>query len=356
MTGNDITRRDALVMAGSAVGASMLPNGGSSAADGALSAAKFAPPALTIFSRHLNWAGIEEAIEVAGSAGFGGIAWTVRTGAHVLPQNVARELPRAVELTRRAGLGTPHIVTALTDANSPYAESIVETAAGLGIHQYRMQTGRYNYAADVPAQLEAMRPRVAGLARLNERYGATALIHTHGSLVAGAVWDTWLLLRDLDPNRVAINFDTGYGMVQTGRGWMEAVRFARSHIRMLSLKDFRWRQQVKEGKSRWEPEICQPGQGMVDHNEMLAYFQSTGFHGPVEVQFEYPAVVPGRSAPISLMAYDVGDWKLEIPKSEFIALLQRDMDFYAARLRETGLAPASGIAAWNRANRELDHE
>ena len=39
------------------------------------------------------------------------------------------------------------------------------------------------------------------------------------------------------------------------------------------------------------------------------------------------------------MAADVGQWKLEIPKPEFIALLKRDADFYAARLQETGLAP-----------------
>src|SRR5258706_10614741 len=121
MSGIDITRRDAVIMAGGVVGASLLPNGRGNAAGGALSVTKSARPALTIFSRHLNWAGIEEAIEVAAAAGFGGIAWTVRTGAHILPQNVARELPRAVELTHRAGLGTPHIVTALTDANSPYA-------------------------------------------------------------------------------------------------------------------------------------------------------------------------------------------------------------------------------------------
>jgi sugar phosphate isomerase/epimerase len=229
----------------------------------------------------------------------------------------------------------------LTDANSPYAEAIVATAAGLGIHHYRIQTGRYDYAADVPAQLDAMRPRVSGLARLNERYGATALIHTHGSLVAGAVWDTWLLLRDFDPDRVAINFDTAYGMVQNGRGWMEAVRFARRYIRMLSLKDFRWRQQVEGGRSRWEPEICQPGQGMVDFQQMLTYFQTTEFHGPVEVQFEYPVAVPGRSTPNSLMANDVGQWKLEMPKADFIAPLKRDGDFYAARLREAGLVPAS---------------
>jgi sugar phosphate isomerase/epimerase len=252
---------------------------------------------------------------------------------------VARDLPRAVELTRRAGLGTPHIVTSLTDADSPYAEAIIETATGLGIRHYRAQTNGNNYTDDVAAQLDAERQRVIRLVQLNERYGATALFHTHAWLNGGAVWDSWLLLRDFDPERIAINFDTGYGLASTGTSWREAIRFARRHIRFLSFKDFRWKQQTQNGRSQWAPEICRPGEGMVDFQEVLSYFQSTGFSGPVEIQFEYPIKVPGQSAAISLMAYDVGKWQLQIPKADFIALLKRDADFYAARLRETGLTP-----------------
>ncbi|MCC7464425.1 MAG: sugar phosphate isomerase/epimerase, partial [Gammaproteobacteria bacterium] len=174
----------------------------------------------------------------------------------------------------------------------------------------------------------------------NERYGATALIHTHGGLVGGAVWDTWLVLRDFDPDCVGINFDTGYGFYIAGAGWREAVRFARPYIGLISLKDFRWKREAQNGRSQWGPEICAPGQGMVDFQEMLSYFKSTDFHGPAEVQFEYPIPVPGRSASINLMTRDVGEWTLEMPKSAFIAVLQRDVDFYATLMRETGLQPA----------------
>lgn len=330
-------------MTGSALYASLSANRGN-AAEGAISTAKSVRPALTLFSQHLRWASIEEAIEIAAKADYGGIAWTVREDAHISPQRVAVELPRAVELTRRAGLGTASIVTALTDASSPYAESILETATGLGIRTYRAQTAYYDYKrGDLPAQLEAARPRVAGLARLNERYGATALFHTHGGHVAGAAWDTWLLLRDFDPDRVAINFDTGLGMMQVGIGWKEFVQFARRHIGSLSLKDYHWQQQAQAGGGRWDAEICQPGRGVVDFRELFGYFQSTGFHGPAEVQFEYQIKVPGRSTPIGLVANSVGQ-KLEMPKADYVALLKRDADFYAARLRETGLAPMSGIA------------
>ncbi|MCC7464403.1 MAG: hypothetical protein IT480_18315 [Gammaproteobacteria bacterium] len=166
MNDNLISRREALAVAGGAAMAVLLPGGGQAAEP----AGRPARSALTIFARHLNWAGVEEAIEVAAAAGFGGIAWTVRKGAHIEPQNVARDLRRAVELSHLAGLSTTHIVTALNDADSPDAEAIVETVAGLGICRYRMQTARYNYSADVPAQLETLKRKLAGLERLTNQY------------------------------------------------------------------------------------------------------------------------------------------------------------------------------------------
>ena len=51
----DITRREALVMAGTAAVAQPLPNNPSEAAEALAAPAKSARPALTIFSRHLPW-------------------------------------------------------------------------------------------------------------------------------------------------------------------------------------------------------------------------------------------------------------------------------------------------------------
>jgi sugar phosphate isomerase/epimerase len=333
----DITRREALIMAGSTAAAALLTSRPGDAMN-AVAPGKAARPALTIFSRHLHWASMEEAIEVAAAAGFGGIAWTVRDGAHILPENVGRDLRRAVELTHKAGLGTPHIVTALGGADSPHAEAIVETATGLGIHTYRIETSRfgsYDYKGDLSAQLEALRPRVTELVRLNERFNACAVIHTHVGLKAGGVWDTWMLVRDYNPEHLGINFDTAYGTAAAGAGWLQALHFARRHIRFLSLKDFRWQ--------KMKPEICIPGEGVVDFPAVLGYFQESGFNGPAEVQFEYAVPVVGNAKPMSMMAFNVGQWKLEIPKQDFIALLKRDVDFYGEWLRKTGLSPALGL-------------
>ena len=82
------------------------------------------PPArakLCLVSRHLQWTNMEEGVSVAAEAGCKAIAWTVRQGAHMLPANVERDLPKAVELAHKAGLDTPMLITALNDVKSELA-------------------------------------------------------------------------------------------------------------------------------------------------------------------------------------------------------------------------------------------
>jgi len=64
-----------------------------------------------IVSRHLPWTSVEDAIDLAKTAGFDAIEWNVRAGTHVPPERVEQDLPRVIELTRKAGLATPMIST-----------------------------------------------------------------------------------------------------------------------------------------------------------------------------------------------------------------------------------------------------
>src|SRR5271170_7855612 len=51
-------------------------------------------PLLTLYSISLQWAGYDEAADTAAKAGWPAVGWTVRSGGHVLPENVARDLPK----------------------------------------------------------------------------------------------------------------------------------------------------------------------------------------------------------------------------------------------------------------------
>jgi hypothetical protein len=80
------------------------------------------------------------------------------------------------------------------------------------------------------------------------------------------------------------------------------------------------------------------GEGMVDFKSMLSYFKSTGFAGPVELYQEYSVTVPGVAEPVNMLGTDFGKWKLEMPKSQYLSLLKRDVSFYTGVMTEAGLA------------------
>jgi len=62
---------------------------------------------LALVSRHVQWTSMEEGAAIAAEAGFRAIAWTVRRGAHMEPEHVERDLPKAADIARKAGLTTP---------------------------------------------------------------------------------------------------------------------------------------------------------------------------------------------------------------------------------------------------------
>lgn len=295
---------------------------------------------LCLVSRHLQWAGIEEAVAIAAEAGCKAIAWTVRPGAHILAENVERDLPKAVELARKAGLDTPMVITAIVEAKSARAEAIVSTMHGLGIRYYRAPSFRYDYNQELEPQLEALKPRIGSLADLNAKYGTTAMYHTHSGSgnIGGGVWDLWLVLRNFDAQLVGVNYDLGHATIRGGSGWVESSRMAHKYVHGLSVKDFRW---VKGAGSRrvgaWSAEMVPPGEGMVDFAGMLSYFKSVGFAGPVELYQEYSVDVPGLAEAVNMLGTDLGKWKLEMPKSQYLSLLKRDVNFYTNVLTEAGL-------------------
>ena len=339
------SRRDAMLMIGSAAlipAVARAQSGAPAARPAAEPAATSARPPLTLVSRHLQWASVEEGIDVAREAGFPAIAWTVRPGAHIEPADVERELPRVVDLTRKAGLDVPMIITQIGDVGAPRAEAILTTMRGLRISRYRAGSARYDLAQPVEPQLDAFKARLAALAELNERLGTLAMVHTHsrGHQIGGSGWDMWLAVKDLDPRFVGINFDVGHVTAKGGDGLLESIRAARTHVHAISVKDFVWRRKPSPAAEEWawETHFVPPGEGMVNFRDIFRFLVESSFNGPLETYFEYEVEVPGRDQPVDMLGTDFGKWNLEMPRAQFVGLLQRDVGFYRHLMRATGLA------------------
>ena len=278
-----------------------------------------APPArlqIGIVSRHLQWTSLEDAIDLAKTAGYDAIEWNVRSGGHVPPERVEQELPRAIELTRKAGLAVPMITTSIQDAASAHTEAILRTAHGLGVKFYRGgQYFRYDYTRPLAPQIEALKPRIETLVALNRKYQMTWAYHTHSGLgnIGGNVWDIWSAIKDFDPAVIGLNYDTAHTTIRGGNGWGDAARIAMSHIRCLAIKDARWE---RGADGRWAHEYVPLGEGLVDLTTRFQLLKAGGFNGPVNVHFEHN----------NLLGTDVGTWKLPISRQQFLAIIRQDLD------------------------------
>jgi sugar phosphate isomerase/epimerase len=243
---------------------------------------------ISIFSKHLHHVQGAELAKTAAELGFDGVDITVRKGGHVLPEQVKETLPPLVKTLRAQGLEVPMITTEIGDAETPHAEEVLRTASELGIRNYRFGTFRYAPDKPLPAQLEAFKPRLEKLARLNAKYQTTAMYHTHSGvgLVGAPIWDLHLLMKDIDPKLVGINYDVGHAHIEGGLGgWIASWRVAGAHVRGIALKDYVW---AKDERGRWRENWIPIGEGMVHWDEFLKMVAASDFAGPVQVHMEYP--------------------------------------------------------------------
>lgn len=212
------------------------------------SAGQTAAPATTklkvdAYSRHLQWLRTaDEVAEAVNEMGFDGLDITVRPyPGHVDPTKVAQDLPPFVNTIRKHGIEVTTITCPITDADSPNAEQILQTASSLGITHYWWGTFRYDTSKPVMEQLDALKPRVEKLSALNAKYKMKAMYHTYeGDMTVGAaIWDFLYVLKNFDPAYVSFHYDVGH-MVVAGGGntWALNLRAAGPYIGGVSAKDY----------------------------------------------------------------------------------------------------------------------
>ena len=291
-----------------------------------LSAAAAPTLKISVFSKHLQFLQGDALALGAVEIGCDGLDLAVRKGGHIEPNRAAEELPKLAAICRAHNLELPMITTDIVDVSSPYAEQILRTMSELGIRYYRWGGFKYDYTKPMAPQLEAFKPRVAQLAALNKKYGATAVYHTHSGVgVVGApIWDLHIILKDFDPDAVAINYDIGHATIEGGYGgWIDSFHISEPHLRGIAVKDCIWR---KSAEGKWKSGFVPLGTGMVDFPKFFTMVKQSGFHGPLQVHFEYP-----------LGGAETGKTKLNLPQEEVFTAMKSDVRQLRAYLKEASL-------------------
>jgi len=237
------------------------------------------------FSKPFQKLSFDDTADVTAEIGWDGIECPVRPKGQIEPERAGDELPKLVEALKKRGLEIGVMTTRIHAADQPHTESLLRTAARLGIKRYRMDYWKYDRSRPVQAQLNEIRPKLRELAALNREIGIQGCYQNHSgrAYVGAPVWDLYELIKDLDPKRLAMCFDIGHATAEGGYAWETHAQLMLPRAGAVYVKDFIWTKTEKRG---WRASWRQLGQGMVD-KAFFKMLKKSSFDGPISQHHEY---------------------------------------------------------------------
>ena len=285
-----VTRRDfisTLALAGAAapLASFAAEKSAAPAAAPAVGAGPAGPTTIHVFSKPMHQWSHAETAQLIAECGFGGIDYTVRTAqAHVLPEKVEEDLPRAIDAAHAAGLKVEMITTDIKSVREPHTETLLRTAAKHGVKFYRLGNWNYDAKLGVLGTFEKLRPGLQELAAFNASLGLHGAMQNHsGTRIGSAVWDLYHLLRDIDPRGLGVQYDIRHATTEGGQSWPVALKLIAPWVRCTDIKDFKWQQ--SPGKA--VVEATPLGEGIVPLDAYFKLVRELKIGGPMSVHLEY---------------------------------------------------------------------
>lgn len=243
------------------------------------------------FTKPLQHLSYKEMAKEIAAMGFDGIEGPVRPKGHVLPERVEEDLPKMVEALANEGLELTLMTSAINEVSEEqHTETVLRTAANLGVKRFRMGYYKYDLSKPIAPQLEEFRPRLKDLVALTNELGIKPVYQNHSgkNYFGGPIWDLAEVLDDFDPAEVGVAFDIGHATVEGAKAW--PLNFARikSYVDTIYVKEPGW----KDNKIQWGG----VGEGAVDQS-FFAQLKKSDFAGPISLHVEYlghkdPEIVP----------------------------------------------------------------
>jgi len=216
-------------------------------------AATPAPPTrkliLDCYTRNLHWLRDHDQVaEAAIEMTCGGVQPTVQAyPGHIDPTKVATELPAFVKTMQKHGLRVKQVRGGnQTTADAPNLEAMVAALGQAGVTHYWCGNDNYDFTKPIMPQLDAIKKKVEGFVRLNQKHGTTLMYHTRAGAnsVGSVVWDLLYVLKDFDPKHVGLHWDTGHMSHHGSNMWELLMRTAGPYVSAMSWKDRSWDQNL----------------------------------------------------------------------------------------------------------------
>ena len=223
----------------------------------------------------------DEMAAAIADAGFDGVEVTARQKeAYIHPDRAADELPRLKEALEKRNLEITILTTDILRADEPHAESMLRSAASLGIKRYRLGFFQYDLTKPILPQLAELKPVIHDIAAMNREIGIAGMWQNHSGakMVGATIWDMHSLIKDYPVSEIGCVFNIRHAAVEAGEAWPVYYDLINPHINAMSAKDFRW-----EGRKSVHVPL---GKGNVDPMFFKTLHKSD-FRGPISVHVEY---------------------------------------------------------------------
>jgi len=306
-------RRDFLKMTGTGIVGSSLSSGLVMGTAMAAETNGNDVPGLHLFSKHLQFLDYTEMAKAAAEIGLDGLDLTVRPGGHVEPEHFERDLPAAIKAVKDVGLSCEMMTTNITGTENTRDRELLALARSLGVKSYRLGGLRYDKNVDPIVTVKQYFDQLSALAKWNEEIGITGLYQNHSGeeRFGAAIWDAYMVLKNLDPDSLGMQFDVRHAVTDGGLMWPTTFRLIKPYIRSVIFKDFKW----AEVDGTWRLVSTPIGQGLVDFKRYFRMLKDAGLNYAASLHCEY-----------DLGGANKGKRELTIPASEVFASIKKDVD------------------------------
>lgn len=237
---------------------------------------------LCAFTKHLQGLSFDEIADIAAGVGLDGIEAPIRPGGHVEPERVEEDLPKLAEALKKRGLEITIMTSGINQVSAEQrTETVLRTAAKLGVKRFRMLYFKYDLSKPILPQLDEWRPKIKDLVQLSSEIGIQPLLQNHsGKDYFGApIWDAFSVMKDFKPEEFSFAFDIYHATVEGGLSWPLDLSLVSSHLGAVYFKDCKW---IGRGKAEGVP--LGTGQASPEFAKML---NKRGYAGPVSLHTEY---------------------------------------------------------------------
>jgi sugar phosphate isomerase/epimerase len=241
---------------------------------------------------------LDQALDLGAAAGYEGVELRVHGNCHVSLQELQRRCGEIKRQVEARGLDL-RVYSTCFGVNEPGAiDAMIDICARTGVRHFRVTlplagvAAVRNSATDravVPSYREGMpagevlrnvRLTLRHLARRTKLAGVCALLEIHWGTVMSSFTSAHALVRDLDPEAIAITFDPANMVIEGKEDWEYGIDLLREHLANVHIKNASW---VRAGGNwTWQWDGLQ--QGMVEWPHLFRLLASRGYRGMLAME------------------------------------------------------------------------